>query len=436
MKRLVVTFLIFSSFIIKAWLPDLIAQTKITISKNLTLEEAVKLALEYHPSLRAARAAVRSSSAILKQSESAYFPSLDFSASGSHTAGAFVFNPAFPPRVQKYQNYSAGVQAQQVIFDFGKTISSVSANRSGVKASQYNYQTSRNTVIAGVQLAYFGLIQAQRVIKVDEETVNQAEKHLFQAKAFYEVGTSPRYDITSAEVDLANANVQLISARNQLRIARIQLDNAMGIHPVMNYVAVDSFTIEPFTMSLDSARQLALNLRPDFRSLYAHLKQNQAVVTAMWSQHLPTLLASGSYTWNGFAFPLQNRWTVGLTLSLPLFQGFGIRAQVQEAQANVETLQANIDELSETISLEVEQYYLNLKDAEERIVATETLITQARENLRLAEQRYSTGVGSALEITDALVSLSNAQITNIQALFDYNSALVQLRQAIGVMGSM
>jgi len=411
--------------------PDLHAQTALQLPEKLTLDDAIRLALQYHPSLRSAEAGIRSSKAILGQTESNLLPSVNLTAGGSRIDGYFVFNPNFPSRKQSYNSYTAAIQAEQVVFDFSKTWSRVSANKSGVEVSEFDFESMRDAVVTNVQLAYFQVIKALRVVDVDSQTVDQAEKHLAQVRAFYQVGKRPQFDVTRGEVDLANARVNLISARNQLQVSNVQLENDMGVQSISDFAVVDTFKIEPFDVPLDSAEQIAVTRHPEILSAQARLLENRAFVAAARSQHLPSLLASGSYSWNGFEFPLQSRWNAGLTLSLPLFQGFGISAQVQQAQANVDESQAAINALTQQILLQVKEYYLGLKEAEQRIGATRQLVDQAAENLRLAEARYDSGVGSAIEITDARTALSNADIVNIQALFDYESALVLLRQAMG-----
>jgi outer membrane protein TolC len=120
-------------------------------------------------------------------------------------------------------------------------------------------------------------------------------------------------------------------------------------------------------------------------------------------------------------------------MSLPIFQGFAISAQVEQARAAADAAQANLDVLREFVTLEVEQNYLGLKEAEERIAASTKLVEQAEQNLNLAERQYAAGVGTALEVTDAQLTLSNARITRIQALYDYNSSLRKLERSMGIL---
>ncbi|MEK7728993.1 MAG: TolC family protein, partial [candidate division KSB1 bacterium] len=247
----------------------------------------------------------------------------------------------------------------------------------------------------------------------------------------HSVGKRPQFDVTKSEVDVANAKVNLIRSRNLAQLAKVQLENAMGVHPRAAYSVSEQFTIAPFVAGLDSAQALAQNARPDLRSAWARFNANRALVSAAWRQHLPTLSLSGNYIWSAFDFPLFSRWNAGVTLSVPLFQGFNVSAQVQQARASEDFSRANIDVLIENVRLEVEQSYLEMKEAEERISATAKLVELSQQNLKLAEARYNSGVGSAIEITDAQLTLSNARITHIQAQYDYNRALVRLRRATG-----
>ncbi len=398
---------------------------------SLTLEGAVKLAPEHHPSLRAASANLRSAAAGLTQARSAYFPSLTASATAQHTDGAFVFNPDFPPRNQTYNNYTAGIQASQTLVDFGRLFGRVSANSRFVDAAESDYDAARATVIMNVELAFFGFVQAKQIVAVTEEAVARAADHLREAKAFYSVGKRAQFDVTRTEVDLANANVSAIRARNQLRLAKLSLDNAMGIHASSTYAVADLFEVVPVVMTLDSAKSLASATRPELISAQARVEANRSLAAAAWDQHLPTVSAFGAWNWSNFDFPLFSRWNAGLTLTLPIFQGFGIQAQVDQARAAADAAQANLEVLRDAIMLDVEQNFLSLKEAGERITATSKLVEQAAQSLNLAERQYAAGVGSAIEITDAQLTLSNARITRIQALYDYNSSLARLKRAIG-----
>jgi len=402
-------------------------------SAPLSLSEAVNLALTHHPAVAAAEAQVRSSSAALTGSRSVFFPSLNIVATGMRTDGAFVFNPSFPSRNQTYNNYTATLQVQQTLLDIGKMFGRTSATRNLLDASLLTRESTREGVILNVQLAYYTHIQAQRLIVVAQEAVTMADEHLRQAEAFYSVGRRPRSDVTKAEVDLANANVNLIHARSQAHITAVQLENAMGYHPSTPFSVRDTFAIEQFSLPIDSTVTIALRQRPELLAATATVSAGHAFASAARAQHLPTIFAFGNWTWSNFDFPLYSRWNAGVTLSMPIFQGFSISAQVDQADASVDIAEATLNQLRESITLEVQQSYWALQEAGERNLATRKLLEQAEENLRLAEKQYAAGVGTPLDISDAQLVLSNARITDIQAQYDYTSSLALLRKAMGTV---
>jgi outer membrane protein len=408
------------------------AQEDVVNIDTLSLQRAVAIALEHHPTLQAAEANVYSAEAGKRLALSSYFPLISASGTATHTEGVFVFNPSIPSRYQIYSNYVAGFTGSQLIYDFGKTSSRVGANTDFVEASEQDFRSAHDNVIMNVQLAYFTYLQAKSVVTVNQEAVEQATRHLAQARAFYTVGRRPQFDVTRAEVDLANANVNMIRARNGMQVARVQLNNAMGVHPTHPYEVSDSLGTGPVALNLDSVRSVAAGNRPDLLSAKARLTGFESLTSAARSQHLPTLSATGAYNWSGFDVRLYPRWNAGLSLTLPIFQGFSINAQVQQAEAAAEIARANLSSLTQNVMLEVEQAYLGVTEAQERMGATAKLVEQAEQNLNLAERQYAAGVGTALDVTDAQLTRSNARITNIQALFDYNSSLARLQKAVGM----
>ncbi len=399
--------------------------------KVLTLSDCVAIALANHPSVKVSQSAVDAAEATLTQTRSMFLPQINFNFNVVKNGGTFLIGPI--AREQDFKTYQTGFQLQQTIFDFGRSIYRTSSSSSAVDAAEYDHQGSTQNVVLDVQVAYFSYLQSERIVKVNEDAYRQAEEHLLQAKAFYSVGKRPLFDVTKAEVDLANANVNLIKARNQLRISKVQLDHAMGLENAGSYVLKDNLDFVPIDVKLEEGLKTAMITRPEVLSANSRVDASNAAVKAAWTQHLPSVSLVGGYNWRGFDFPLSRSWNYGLVVSVPIFQGFSLNAGVDQARASLETAKANFELAKQAMSQDVEQQYLSLKEAEERIKATEKLVEQAKENLSLAEARYNSGVGSAIEITDAQVTLANAKITNIQALYDYKVSTARLQRAIGTI---
>ena len=411
------------------------AQVKEMHIDSLSIDLATKIALENNPSIKIAYSNVDYSNASLRLSRSNYFPLLSIIGSASRTEGAFVFNPSFPPRDQQYNNYTAGFQLQQLIYDFGRTSNKVSASGDLVSSSLCDLKSATEDLIMVVEINCYTYLQAQYLEKVDREALAQTEEHLKLAEAFYKAGTQPEYDVTKAQVDVANAKLNLIHSQNQIKVSKLLLENSLGVKIPNEFIISDSLKYDSLKISIDSVKSVALDNRTDLKSLQLKLAAQKSLVLSVWSQNLPSISAFGNYNWNGFNFPLYSRWSAGINLSIPIFQGFSVSAQVQQAESQEKNIEASIEQLTLSILSEVQENYLAVIDAENRIAAAKQLVLQAEENFRLATQRYKAGVGSATEITDAQLALSNARYSNIQANYDYLTSLVRLKRSMGLLSS-
>lgn len=400
---------------------------------SLTLEQVTALALANHPSLKSADASLRSANAGYNIALAGYLPSINATGSGTHSDGAFVLTPTVPIRNQQYNSYSAALQASQLLFDFGKTTSRIGAASDLSKASAADAEAARDAVVMNAGVTYIAYLQTLQVARVNEDAVTQADRRLKQAQAFYAVGRRPEFDVTKAEVDLANARVALIRARNQVQITRVQLENAVGVHFAGSIAPRDSFSTTPLELTIDTLRALALSNRPELIAARARVSAGSELASSAWAQHLPSISATGTYSWNGYTFPLYRRWIAGVNVSLPIFQGFAIRAAVEQAEANTDAARAAYLTLVEAVDLDIEQSYLSLLEARERMTATEKLIEQAAQSYNLAQRQYAAGVATAIEVSDAELALANARITRIQSLSDFAAGRIRVLRASGLL---
>jgi len=403
-------------------------------SDTLTLQQCVDIALKNNPQIRVAEGNFDAAEASFVLARSAYFPQISFQASGTKNAGTFLVGPIARPG--EFNSYAASFQGQQLLFDFGRTIGRVSSSSNFADASEQEYKGAQENVVLNTHVAYYGLLQAQRVRDVNSETVKQTEEHLKQAQAFYKVGRNPQFDVVKAEVDVANANVNLITAENALKLARVQLENALGVKLKEDIVLRDDLEVpQESNVDVKAALATAFQTRPEVIASRTRVEANKALVTSAKAAHLPAISVTGGYSWRGFALdqPLYNSWNVGLSFSVPIFEGWAVVAGVDQANANLKAAQASDDATTQSVVLDVQEQYLALQESAQRIAASKKLVAQAEEALRLSQGRYNFGAGSPIEITDAQVTLSNARITYIQSLYDYRVATARLQRAMGIM---
>jgi outer membrane protein len=424
--------LLLTLFILLHTAPTRVQAETIVPGEPLTLQRAVEIGLKNQPAILAGMSTVKAGEARTNQSKSNFYPQV--TASGGYskisppsgTATSSFSNPGY------YDQYSSGLGLSQLIYDFGKTLSQVKVQSLNTGSSRFDLENTRDTVVFNIRQAYYNVLQAVRNRDVARQSVQQFQEHLEQARGFYEVGTKPKFDVTKAEVDLSNARLNLIKAENQVRLSRVTLNSAMGIADAPEYTLADSLGFKRYRLAFEDALNRAYSGRSDLQSLTTRKEAARESVNLARKGYFPTVNGNAGYNYSGTGFPLDHSWNYGISLNVPLFTGYLTKYQVAEAQEIYNTLNANEQSLRLDIHSQVEQAFLLLRQADESITTAETTVRQATENVDLATGRYNAGVGNPIEVTDALVALSNAEVAHTSALTDYKNAQAAIEKAIGV----
>jgi outer membrane protein TolC len=405
----------------------------------LTLVKCIDIALKKNPSIVAAANTVDVNQSRVGEARANYYPQV--SATGAYNRiNAVPGTAAAPLGIRnRFNEYTASVDLNQNIYDFGKTSSSVDVSKFNFESSRSDLNTSQDTIILSVKQAYYGVLQARRNRDVAADVIKQFQLHLDQAKGFYEVGTKARIDVIKAEVDLSNAKLSLINAENALKIAWVTLNTAMGVPDPPEFTIEDNLSFQQYAITQEEATTRAFENRPDLQSVIAKRQAAEANISLASSGHYPVLSGNASYLEGAQDVPpsalqhggLDRGWQIGVAVTIPLFSGFLTSHQVAEAKSNLYVLKANEESLRQQILLDVRQAYLNLQAAEASISTAELAATQAKENLDLANGRYTAGVGSPIEVSDAFATYVTAQANYTSALSNYKIAQASIERAMG-----
>jgi outer membrane protein len=401
------------------------------LGRALSLEEAVGIALETQPSIQARLYDYMAAAHRVDQVFAALLPQVTGTVAASRAKsdnGGGGLGSG--PNIRSFNdNFSARVTASQVLFDFGKTFASTEAARRLAEVAQEDVELQRQLITLTVKESFININFARRLIRVQEQAVERADLNLRSARGFFEVGTRPKSDVARAEVDVANARVDLIRARNAERIARVALNTAMGIPADTPTEVQDNLFFQALQLDRVQLQTQALNQRPEYKQARLLIGEAEARARRASRDFLPDISATGAY--GGVRSSLNEEWAVGLELSWSIFDGGNRIARLRETRVNVDAAQARARATALDISREVEQTFLVVNEAQERIAAAQTAVASAQENFRLAQGRFDAGVGTILELTDAQLFLTQAQNTEAQALADYRIALARLERAVG-----
>ena len=409
------------------------AQSQV-FGKVLSVDDAIAIALEIQPNIRARISDYIAAAFRVDQALSVLLPQI----TGNWTAardqqvagGVLSTGTQLTKTVTTWTTSSiARVQLSQILFDFGKNFASTEAARKLADISLEDTELQRQLVTQTVKESYTNINFAVRLIQVNQQAVERAELNLRSARGFFEVGTRPKSDVARAEVDVANARVDLIRARNAERLARVALATAMGLPATTPLQIQDNLVYQPVTIDRTRLAEEALRMRPEYRQARLNAEANDARVRRAQRDFFPDITGGGFY--GASRADMNEIWELNLSLNWTLFDGGNRIARYREARANLDAAQARVKASELDISREVEQSVNNVIEADERIQAAQVAVVSAQENFRLAQGRFDAGVGTILELTDAQLALTQAQNTEAQALADYRIALARLDRAVG-----
>jgi outer membrane protein len=330
--------------------------------------------------------------------------------------------------------FTFGGSVTQIIWDFETTYHRAHAASRLVDAFQLNEKTASQNVIADVRRSYFTARAQKDLVTVANESLANLQRHLDQIQGFVSVGVRPEIDLAQARADVANARLALIDAANAYAIAKAQLRRAMGTADDAEFEVADDElpAVEGEESATDRLVERAIAARPELTSLVKQRESYELTAKAYRGNYWPTLSASAGASETGTALDeLGPQWNIGASITWPIFQGGLTHGLVREAEANANLTAAQVDAEKIQIRLDVQQAQLSLRAAKSSQIAAADVVTNAKERLRLAEGRYSSGVGSIIELGDAQLALTTAAAQVVQADFRLSSARADLLAALG-----
>lgn len=402
-----------------------------TIEKDtvLSLEDCIDITLKNNPTISSSFASQEAQKNRLSQTKSSYLPQIDASANYSRSDSE---SDAGWSGAQ--DGYSSSINAKQLIYDFGKTGLSSDIQENSYYSAVADTRNLIINTIYELKKAYYDTLLARESKHVYEQSVEQYQEQLKRAQAYYQVGTRPKIDVTTAQVNLNNAKLNLIQAENSLKKSYHVLLNVMGIYdPAPQFSLQMNNALPEFTLTEEEALDTAMKNRQDLLGYKLKLESARQNIKLSRTGYAPSINATGSYGWSGGDFPLYDRWSVGAGVSIPIFSGLSTYNSVKEAQNNMLSAYYNLTSAEQDILLEIKEAYLNVQDSKSKIPVAEITRTQAQENYELAVGRYKVGVGNYIEVKDAETTLSDAKLAYIQAVFDYTLSIAALNKAMGII---
>jgi outer membrane protein len=404
-------------------------------AQSLTLQEAEKIAIQNHPQIQAASYLAAAAKAQVTEARSDYYPHAYGSVTGvkaennSRVAAGALNNPII------FSRFADGVTVQQLVTDFGRTHELVKSSELHAKAQEENVTTTRADVLLQVDAAYYGVLKAQAVLEVAQETVKDRQLVSDQITALEKNKLKSGLDVSFANVDLAQAQLLLVQAQNDLQASFAELSAALGYSDQRTFQLAEQPLPPAPPADLPTLIAQAIGNRPELVSRRLEVNSAQSYATAERDLWFPTLSAVGTAGLTPYRQDtLASRYAAaGFNVNIPIFNGRQFNALHAEATAEANAQQQYLRDLQDAIVRDVRKAWLNANSGYQRLALTDQLLNQANQALNLAQARYKLGLSSIIELSQSQLNETQAEIAQASAKYDYAAQLSALSYQIGAL---
>jgi outer membrane protein len=394
-----------------------------TTPTPLSLAEAEAIALKNNPQITIGRLRALVAGQYVRESRSALLPNAYLSLTGvdanpgSRLTAGFLNNPILFPRA------AGGATVTQLVTDFGRTTNLLSSSEYGAKAEDQNAAATRADILLAVDQAFYNSLETQALVKVADETVQARQTLVDKVQALTDAKLKSELDLSFSKVELARAKLLLLEARNNFQAALAGLSAVLGYPSEQNFALVEeTAALAPPAPDVQPLIQQALVQRPEIKARQFEVESARKFGRAEHDLWRPSVNALGVV---GEA-PVRDdhitpNWygAVGVNVNIPVFNGFLYNARAKAADLQTEADRQRLRDLEDTISRDVRVSWQDTNRAYERLSVTEQLREQADLALDLSQARYNLGLGSIVELTQAELQKTEADIARADATYQY-----------------
>lgn len=403
---------------------------------TLTVNQAEQMAIRNNPNVSVARLLALAQAQVTREARAIEMPlaSGNLTAVDSHTNSRITAGAINNPSI--YDRAAGGVTVTQLITDFGRIHNLVKSAQSTARAQLEDQRATELDIRLAVDQAFYQALTTQDVLQVAQQTVAQRQATSDQVGALTKSKVKSELDLSFANVQLSSANLLLLDARNNEQVAMAALNNVLGSDRDRQYILVDETggNASPAPTDAEPLVQTAFTSRPDLAALSDRYVSAQQYATAERDQWFPVISALGTVGGTPVrADQILSPWygAAGVNMTIPLFNGFLYNAEAKEARFRAGAAQEQVRNLRDLIARDVRTAVLNAQTAFQRIGVTQGMLDQANLALDLAQARYKIGLSSIVELTQAQLAQTQAEIENANARYAYQTALAEVRYETG-----
>jgi len=423
-------------FLVAVWTVPFFGQTGVPV--QLRLSDAEALALKNHPQVLAAQNETSAQSQRIVETRAAYYPAVEGEMTGSVANIGARLGAGFLNVSSLFDRVGDGVLINQLISDFGRTSSLVSQSKLQAGAAEQNYQATRYDILLRLNQAYFGALRSQAVVKVAQETVSARQQVADQMGQLAQNKLRSQLEVSFADVTVSQAKLLLLRSQNLVQAAFAELTRALGAQQTATYQLAEEPMPPSPQADVEGLVQQALQNRPElagtrltrdaayrFEDAERDLKRPTASFVGV-AGYMPYIdqINRPRVTPNEYAGAAVN-------LEIPIFNGHLFTARREEAHYHAVESDQRVRDLEQSVARDVRTAWANAQTAYQGLAVTAEFLREATMALDLAHGRFDLGLSNIVELTQSQLNLTEAEIDNLSAKYDYQSEYAALQYAIG-----
>lgn len=406
----------------------------------LTLKDAEALALKNHPQVLSSQYQALASNEVVREQLSAYYPTVFGSVTGSVADHEARIGAGFLTDSRLFNRFGQGITVDQLITDSGRTTNLVSSSRLEAAAAQQNVQATWYDVLLGVNQAFFETLRAQALLRVAQQTVNERQVVADQVTALVNNKLKSNLDLSFAQVNLAQAKLLLITTQNNISKAFAQLSRALGSDRQQTYTLQEAQLPVPPPPAADPLVTEAMADRPELIALGFDQQAAYKFQKAERDLSFPTVEGMGVAGYIPEIAQLtpprltpDHYEAAAININIPIFNGHLFAARRTAALMKARAADQDLRNEQERITRDVRDAWADATTSYQQISVADQLLNQAKLALALAQGRYNLGLSSIVELNQAQLGETEAEIQDVNAKYDYQIQNAALQYQVGLL---
>ena len=403
----------------------------------LTLAQAEQMAVRGNPRISVSKLLALAQHQVVREARSAELPTATGAITAMDSEEGSRISAGSLSSSRLLEHAGAGANLTQLIYDFGHTHNLVLSQKLSAQAQDANALATTEEIVLATDQAFFDALTAQAELDVARQTVSTRQTTDTQVGEMTRNKLKSTLDLSFADVDLSQAKLLELDAQNNADSSMATLDAVLGLdHPMTFRLVEETAAPAPPPADVQGMIRTALEQRPDLQALDLASQSAQKYARAEWDQMLPSISAAGTagtIPVRSGSYYVANWWGgIGGNISIPIFNGFLYSSQAREAKYRAQADAENTRDLRDRIVRDVQTSWLQANNNWQRMVVTAQLVKQANLAFDLAQTRYKMGLSSIVELSQAQLQQTSAQIQDTAARYQYRLSLSTLNYEMGV----